>query len=132
MFQGLKCKTALPSLQIRNSGVLRENQPLQPTWSMQDYWRASQIDHRPFKGNNVGVAMEYWTSSTPWLGSQRMDGTFPNLFRCALWTCHNVIILFITFIDRMSRRSRGVEGSGLVASGFHPCFFQIAWSCWLH
>ncbi|KAI3355396.1 hypothetical protein L3Q82_018240 [Scortum barcoo] len=43
-------------------------------------------------------------------------------------------VLFIIFMDRISRRSvaRGRRESGLGTTGFHLCFLQMMLSCWLH
>ncbi|KAI3365768.1 hypothetical protein L3Q82_000703 [Scortum barcoo] len=42
-------------------------------------------------------------------------------------------VLFIIFMDRISRRSQGGRReSGLGTTGFHLCFLQMMLSCWLH
>ncbi len=41
-------------------------------------------------------------------------------------------ILFVIFMDMISRRSRGRSVSGLRTSELHLCYLQMMWFCWLH
>ena len=41
-------------------------------------------------------------------------------------------ILFITFMDRISRHSQGVEGIRFGDLRMGLCSLQMLWSCWLH
>ena len=45
--------------------------------------------------------------------------------------CPLSLVLFIIFMDRISRCSHGLEESGLGATGSHLCFLQMMLSCWL-
>lgn len=40
-------------------------------------------------------------------------------------------VLFRTSMDRISRHSKGLGGSGLGTRRFHICFSKMTWFCWI-
>ena len=77
---------------------------------------------------------EHWNSSIPFTGCSKDHVCFVDLEKA--WDCvsHSILwevlreySLFITFMDRISRR----RGSGSGATGFHLCFLWAILSCLL-